>query len=102
MVLKGSGLTETSSPKPILGYTDNETVMLDFDDSPFKTIKYWALRTMIWFNLRGFNILKSSVNCYHVVFNRKVSWSENIKIVAWTSLVSRHESLKQWFLMQCI
>lgn len=102
MVLKESGLTEKSSPKPILGYTDNETVMLDFDDTSFKTVKYWALKTMRWFKLGGFVILKSSKNCYHVVCNRKVSWSENMRIVAWVSLLSRHESLKRWFLMQCI
>ena len=102
MVLKVGGLIATSNPKPILGYTDNETVMLDFDNTPFQTVKYWALRTMKWFKLGGFLILKSSENCYHIVFNRKVSWSENMSIVAWVSLLSHHENLKQWFLMQCI
>ena len=100
--MKGLGLTEKWSPKPILGYSDTETVKLDFDDVPFKTVKYWASRTMKWFKLGGFVILKSSKNCYRVVFDRGASWSENMKIVAWVSLLSRIEKLKKWFLMQCI
>ncbi|MEM3601474.1 MAG: hypothetical protein QXN87_02240 [Candidatus Bathyarchaeia archaeon] len=76
--------------------------MLDFDKTPFKWVKYWAHRTMNWFNLEGFIILKSSNRNYHVVFNRKVSWSENMKIVAWVSLLSRSRGLTKWFLMQCI
>ena len=88
-------MTATSSPaKPILGYTDTETVKLDFDDTTFRTVRYWALRTMRWFKLNGFLILKSSVNCYHVVFDRTVSWSENLRIVAWVALLSRIETLK--------
>ena len=103
MVMRGSGLTEKSPQgKPVFGFTDTETVKLDFDDASFKTVKYFAVRALKWFKLGGFVILKSSLNCYHVVFNRKVSWSENMSIVAWVSLVSRHERLKQWFLMQCI
>jgi len=76
--------------------------MLDFDNTPFKWVRYWALRTMKWFKLEGFIILKSSENNYHVVFNRKVSWTENVKIMAWVSLLSRNNGLTKWFLMQCI
>jgi len=95
-------LTLKWNHKFILGYTDNETVMLDFDNTPFRDVKYWALRAMKWFKLTGFIILKSSENNYHVVFNRKVSWSENMKIVAWLSLLSHNPMLEKWFLMQCI
>ncbi len=76
-------MTKKSNPKPITGYSDTETVKLDFDYTPFKKVKYWALRTMKWFNLGGFIIIKSSKQSYHVLFNRKVSWSENMRIVAW-------------------
>jgi len=41
-------------------------------------------------------------NCYHVVFDRKVSWKMNVKIMAWVSLLSHHEKLNKWFTMQCI
>ena len=100
---KAIGLTEKSNPdKPILGYSDTETVKLDFDDAPFKVVKYWASRAMKWFGLKGFLILKSSENCYHVLFDREVSWSENMRIVAWVALLSRSRKLKTWFLMQCI
>jgi len=102
-VLKVLGLTEKlNQARPILGYSDTETVMLDLDDTAFRVVKYWALRTMKWFKLGGFIILKSSEKCYHVVYNRKVSWSENMRIVAWVALLSRIEKLKKWFLMQCI
>lgn len=88
--------------KSIIGYTDTETVKLDFDKTPFKEVKYWALRTMKWFKLEGFIILKSSENNYHVVFNRPVTWTENMHIVAWVSLESHNPMIKKWFLMQCI
>ena len=48
------------------------------------------------------SIIKSSENCYHVVFNRGVSWSENMRIVAWVSLLSHNRGLLRWFVMQCI
>lgn len=85
-----------------LRYTDIETVMLDFDNTSLKTVRYWAFRAMRWFKLEGFLILRSSENNYHVVFNRRVSWSENVKIMAWISLLSNNPMLQKWHLMQCI
>ena len=75
----------------ILGFTDDETVMLDFDDTPFKQVKYWAQVAMKHYGLGGFLILKSSENHYHVVFNRRVDWAENMSIVAWVSLQSNNQ-----------
>jgi hypothetical protein len=102
MVLRENGLTEKSRAKPIIGFSDTETVKLDFDETSFSWVKHWALRVMKWFRLRGFIILKSSGNCYHVVFDRAVSWSENMSIVAWVALQSHNRGLNKWFLMQCI
>lgn len=99
------GLTERlnrNSLNSIFGFTDVETVKLDFDDTSFKTVRYWAFRTMRWFKLEGFVILKSSENCYHVVFNRSVCWSENMRIVGWVTLLSHKPKLEKWFVMQCI
>jgi len=87
---------------PILGYTDTETVKLDFDDIEFKKAKQWALKAMNWFKLEGFVILKSSEKHYHIVFNRTVSWIFNLHVVAWVGLQSKNEGLRKWFLMQCI
>ena len=86
----------------VIGFSDTETVKLDFDNVPFKTAKYWTERAMKWFRLGGFMILKSSEKCYHVLFNRPVSWSENMRIVAWVALQSRNQGLVRWLLMQCI
>ena len=92
----------TSNHNPLLGFTDDETVMLDFDDTHFRDVRYWARRVAHFFDLGGFLILKSSENNYHVVFNRRVDWSENMSIVAWVSLYSNKEGMRKWFLMQCI
>ena len=75
---------------------------LDLDNVSFRSTKYWALKAMKRFRLGGFIILKSSENCYHVVFNRMVSWSENMHIVAWVSLLSKNRGILRWLPMQCI
>jgi hypothetical protein len=104
MALGGVGLTsqKLNPSKPILGYSDTSTVKLDFDDVSFKFVKYWALRIMKWFKLRGFIILKSSKNHYHVLFNRSVTWKKNAHIMAWACLESKNKGLIRWFIMQCI
>jgi hypothetical protein len=95
-------LTDKSKAKPLLGYSDTETVKLDFDNTAFPLVKYWAFKAMRKFRLEGFVILKSSENSYHVVFNHPVSWSENMRVVAWVSLLSHNKALSKYFLMQCI
>jgi hypothetical protein len=108
MGLKVSGLkrklkVENSNSLPfVLGITDTETVKLDFDRTPFRTVKYYAMETMKWHKLKGFIILKSSKNNYHVMFDKKVSWTENVRIMAWVCLISKHEALTKWFLLQCV
>ena len=98
-----SGLSgRLSQSKYILGYTSDETVMLDFDDMSLKDVQYWAKRAMNWFDLGGLLILESSQDSYHVVFDRTVTWSENMRVVAWVALLSRKDKLRRWFLMQCI
>jgi len=95
-------LTKKWNHNSILGITDQETVKLDFDHTSFKTVKHWALRTVKWFRLRGFIILKSSEKSYHAIFDKRVSWIENVSIMAWVSLLSQHKALTKWFIMQCI
>ena len=105
--------------KSIIGITDEEIVKLDFDDTPLETVKYWAFRTMNWFELEGFVIFKSSdknypveldgnvvfklsKKSYLVVFNRKVSWRKNVHIMAWVAIESQILKLIYYVLMQCI
>ena len=95
-------MTEKSRASPVLGLSDDETVKLDFDDASLRTVRYWASRAVKWFKLDGFIILRSSKNRYHVVFDRVVSWGENMRIVAWVALLSHNKGLARWFLMQCI
>ena len=103
MVMKVSGLTEQlSQGSPLLGYTDTETVKLDLDNMTFKRVKYWSHKTLKHFRLGGFIVLKSSEMSFHVVFDRAVSWSRNVGIVAWVCLISKHRRLTEWLVMQCI
>lgn len=97
-----SGLSGESSPKYILGYTSDETVLLDFDNMRLKDVKYWARRTLKRFSLEGFLILESSPESYHVVFDRTVDWRENVRVIAWVALYVKKKSLDNWFKMQCI
>lgn len=95
-------MRKTSSHNFILGISDEETVKLDFDQMPFSGVKYWTLKVLKRFKLRGFIILRSSKNCYHVVFDRAVSWAENMRVMAWVVLLSHNEGLKRYLIMQCI
>ena len=80
--------------KPVVGYFDTSTVKLDFDDKPSKTVKYWAKVTCKKFKLGGYAILRSSDGNYHVVFNRSVSWKENVMIMSWVSLLVEGKRFK--------
>ena len=57
------------SPKFILGYTSDETVLLNFDDASLETVKYWARRALKKFNLGGFIILESLEGTLKRLFN---------------------------------
>ena len=36
------------------------------------------------------------------MFNKHVSWAENMRVVAWIAYLSGNEGLQRWHLMQCI
>ena len=99
-LVTGSG--RKLNPRPILGYTDRETVKLDFDETSFKIVKYWALRACKWFKLSGFIVFESSPDHFHVIFDRKVSWTKNVHVMSWVATLSVLHKLKDYVLMQCI
>jgi hypothetical protein len=74
---------------------------------PFEKVKSYALKKLRWFrhdhqdrvDLEGFIILKSSVNNYHVVFNRPVPWSKNTHIVGWLALRNRSKKVGGFLIM---
>jgi hypothetical protein len=103
MVKRGSGLKDQKlKADPILGLSDRQTVMLDFDKMSFQLVLYWAMFTLEKFKLRGLIILKSSKKCYHVVFDRYVNREENLAIVAWIAIISKSVPLLRYLAMQCI
>ena len=103
MVRGGSGLQDQMlQAKPILGLTDFETVMLDFDNFRFKSTRYWALRTNEWFELGGGAIFRSSYNHYHTIFDRYVGRLENLRIIGWVAILSKSVSMLRYLAMQCI
>ena len=103
MARREFGLTDqTSKAEPILGFTDRNTVKLDLDNMSFKSAKDWAILVLEKHKLKGFVILKSSKKCYHVVFDRYVSWDENLSIVGWVAILSKNIKVKDYALMQSI
>ena len=101
-MLGGNGLIGMLPPKFILGYTSDETVLLDFDKSRLEVVIGWSRRACERFRLGGFLILESSGGCFHVVFDRKVSWSESMAAVAWVAGYSGSFEMQKWHRMQCI
>ncbi len=98
-----NGLTDQiSKADPILGLSDRETVMFDFDNFSFKSTRYWANLVMEKFGQNGYIILKSSKNHYHVVFDRYVSREENLSVIAWVAILSKSVPLLRYLAMQCI
>jgi hypothetical protein len=108
-------------PNVIFGDWGRHTVKLDFDEFSLAEVKWLVYRANEWFNLDGFLILESSAKIfrakhktsgktfyrfkkrsYHVVFNRRVSWVENTQIMAWVSMESHNEKLKDYVLMQIL
>ena len=113
--------SEAESLRVILGDWGKHTVKLDFDGFPLGEVKWLVYRANEWFNLDGFLILESSTRTfrakhkksgkifyrfkkksYHAVFNRRVSWVENTRIMAWVSMESHNEKLKDYALMQIL
>ena len=101
MVRLESGFGVKSTLNFCLGFTDDETAMLDLDKIEFKDVKQLAQKCLEFWDLGGFLILKSSPGSYHIVFDRIVSWRENLQVVAWCALYSGSEDLKRWLVMQC-
>ena len=104
MVRRESGLENQTwkASEPLLGLTDPEIVMIDCDNMPFRVVKKFALIVMDKYRLGGFIILRSSKNHYHVVFDRCVSWDDNMSAVGWFSVLSHNPKVKDYLVMQCI
>jgi len=101
--LKNQKSNTQTKLKCVLGFSDEETLKLDFDNVSFRTAKYWCQRACRQFHLEGFIILKSSPNHYHAVFNKPMlSWDDNMKYVAWICLWTKYRRLTEWLIMQLI
>jgi hypothetical protein len=102
--MEANGLmNQQSKAKALVGYTDTATVKLDLDKFTYKKTKYTALRVCKWFRLQGFIILKSSSKCYHVVFNKAVSWRQNQAVMGWACYATNFNlPLLRYLAMQCI
>jgi hypothetical protein len=91
----------TSNPDGVIVYSDRETVKLDLDDIELSDVRKWSRRACEFFDLYGHQISESSKDCYHVIFDRSVSWSMNVRVMAWVCLMTHHEPLVIWFILQC-
>lgn len=108
-------------PNVIFGDFSTDIVKVELDNVDFRFAKRIGKILNKRYNLDGFIILQSSTTnhkienadysktvyrfrtySYHIVFNRKVSESENRSIIAWLCMYLKDENLTKWFLMQCI
>ncbi len=96
------GLLLKSSHSVILGDWDKHTVQIDFDNMEYHCVLEICRKVKSWFRLQGFLVLNSSVGNYHVVFNRRVSWTTNVSVMGWISLLSKNEKVKDYVIMQCV
>lgn len=65
----------------IVGYTSNHTAMLDLDGLNIDDVKVVAYRMMHRFKLNGYLILKSSVDGWHVIFDKRLSWKNVLRVI---------------------
>lgn len=99
----------------MFGDWDENTVRIDFDHTPLNEVKFHAFNASEEFGLDGFLILKSSektfhvrdrttgktlfthkVSNYHLVFDRPVSWKDNVRIMNWIAEQCKNESLTRY------
>jgi hypothetical protein len=112
----------TSLSNVVWGNFSIETVQADLDMMSKEKAIYLLHRALNWFDLGGAILLESSKKeyvakkkgsrgkvtyryterNYLAVFDRPVSWIDNVAIMNWIALESKSESLKLWVRMQCI
>jgi len=101
----------------VWGDWSNDTVRLDIDNTPLGIVKYWAFLVCKYKRQNGFIILESSIRehpvrirhrlvhgyisrNFSVIFNHRVTWKTNVKIMDWVARLSNIEPLKNYVLMQ--
>lgn len=85
----------------LIGYTDMSTVKLDIDKKTLKKTKRGAKRVCEWFKLEGYIILKSSSRGFHVLFNKPVSWKQNVSTMAWACYITNFDlPIMRYLVMQ--
>lgn len=65
----------------IVGYTSDRTAMLDLDGVTRNEAIELADELLLRFKLRGYVILKSSCDGWHVVFDRRLSWKNVLRVI---------------------
>ena len=65
----------------IVGYTSDHTAMLDLDGIARAQARELADRLLERFKLRGYLILKSSLDGWHVVFDKRLSWKNVLCVI---------------------
>lgn len=65
----------------IVGYTSDHTAMLDLDGLSGNEVKELVDKLLARFKLRGYLILKSSLDGWHVVFDKRLSWKNVLRVI---------------------
>jgi len=65
----------------IVGYTSDRTAMLDLDGLTRYQVIELAQKLLGRFKLKGYLILKSSIDGWHVVFDKRLSWKNVLRVI---------------------
>jgi hypothetical protein len=92
--------------KYVYGFTTTKGLLLDLDNTTLKESSAIAEKYMNRFHLKGYLILRSSENNYHVVFNHYLTWKKTLEYlfkIVWRYHYHEHgvkPSLTYWAILQ--
>jgi hypothetical protein len=98
----------TKNKGAIEGFTTNNGLLLDLDNTTLHETRQIAKKYLKKWNLEGYLIAKSSQNNYHIIFNKYLPWETTLEYlfkIVWTYHYHKHNDkphLTNWAILQTI
>jgi len=92
----------------IVGFTTSNALLLDLDGTTLTETKTIANTYLERFNLGGYQIMRSSQNNYHIIFNNYFEWKDVCTMltkICWMFHYHKHGSkphLTNWVILQIV
>ena len=86
----------------VIGYTTNKGVLLDLDHTTENRVIMLADYLFRKYGLEGYQIMQSSTHNYHVIFNKPVTWTHALSIMAMATYIFKKDKLVRWVILQTI